>query len=472
MRDDYYCSVLAFDAHTKTLAVGLNNRVYLWSEKEGVSYPDRPDDRVRHTYVTALSFSSPKGQHSILATGRTNGKVGLWSLFETMERFYLQLSRPVSSLAFKPVPTRINLETPGIAPVLTEELLVADELGNVYYYCIEWTDSASPGVGYGDANLIAKIDAHTQHVCGIAWSPDGDFFATGGNDNACHLFSVQDILNTPSSPRISGTLPLSMAGLAPSFIPNATSHYTLGSLLRLSEPSLPPLPATGAGGLLTPPPSPQRRRRPHPTLVPGRIPVTISAAGARHRWVHAAAVKALAFCPWQRALLATGGGSNDRAIRFFHLWSGACLATIHVFAQVTSLVWSRTRREVAATFGYAQPDHPYRIAVFSWPECRQVVAIPWTGEIRALYAIPYPGGPNEVARRGERERGEGEGGRWWSRTAEEGCIVVASSDESVKFHEVWSGSRKGLGGGVGGLGWSDILEADEGVEKEWGEVIR
>lgn len=61
---------------------------------------------------------------------------------------------------------------------------------------------------------------------------------------------------------------------------------------------------------------------------------------------------------------------------------------------------------------------------------------------------------------------------WWSRTAEEGCLVVASSDESVKFHEVWSEARKSAGGSVGLLGGSDILESLDGIDKEGAEVIR
>lgn len=204
-------------------------------------------------------------------------------------------------------------------------------------------------------------------------------------------------------------------------------------------------------------------RRVHTIAGRGRIK-EVKAGSEKHRWVHGAAVKAIAFCPWRDGLVATGGGSNDKCIHFFHTTSGASLATISVAAQVTSLVWSTTRREICATFGYAQPDHPYRIAVFSWPECKQVAAIPWDGEHRALYAIPYLGGPNE-------SHTSREGGRGLSRTAQEGCIVVASSDESVKFHEVWTANQKATSGGEGLLGGSDILEGLEGIDKE-GEIIR
>jgi hypothetical protein len=76
-----------------------------------------------------------------------------------------------------------------------------------------------------------------------------------------------------------------------------------------------------------------------------------------------------------------------------------------------------------------------------------------------LYAIPYPGGPIDR---------QGLGGR---RTAKEGCIVVASSDKSVKFHEVWADEKKIAVGGTGVLGGSDILEDLEGINKE-GDIIR
>lgn len=126
---------------------------------------------------------------------------------------------------------------------------------------------------------------------------------------------------------------------------------------------------------------------------------------------------------------------------------------------MTALIWSSTRREIAATFGYTEPEHPYRIAIFSWPECKQVAAIPWEGELRALYAISYPRclvKSNTVHP---------------DRKSRDGCIVVASSDKSVKFHEIWCNEGKIIGRGTGMLGGSDILESLEGIDKE-GEVIR
>ncbi|KAL8973786.1 MAG: hypothetical protein Q9197_001976 [Variospora fuerteventurae] len=460
LRDDYYCSVLAYCRTSRTLAVGLSHKVYLWSEALGVQYPRVDETARRNSYVTSLSFSSPEGRHSILAIGRNSGHVSLWSLLDEGTRFESQQPHAVACLAFKPVTTcRMSANFGTTVP--TEELLVGDEVGNVYYYAVEWVENLKVDMHgwHGSMSLVAKINVHSQQICGLAWSPDGNFFATGANDNACCLFVVKDILTSSqalshrSQSRRKPLQPVPASHGLPDVLSSESFHQRLSSILSHSNDFTE-----------SPPVSLAQRAVSNPFIfraIPGQNGIlSIGEGRQKHKWVHSAAIKAIAFCPWQTGLLATGGGSNDRAIHFYHAFSGACLATINVQAQVTSLIWSTSRHEIAATFGYAQPEHPYRIAVFSWPDCRQVVAIPWANEMRALHAIPYPGGPNE---KGKKAR---EGETWWSRTNEEGCIVVACSDESVKFHEVWTGRKKFLGAGAGLLGGSDILESLEGFDKE------
>lgn len=465
LRDDYYCSILAYGHTSRTLAVGLNHKVYLWSETFGVQFPQIEENASPETYVSSLSFSSTEGGHSILAIGRNNGQLSLWSLFDSEGvRFYSQHQSAVACLAFKPVTTRRLSERFG-SLVSMEDLIVGDEAGVVYYYSVEWMTNHDIAIhGWqGAMNLLAKITVHHQQICGLAWSHDGEYIATGANDNMCCLFEVKDILTSPNPqfsqpPYRREPLQALMNSLVS---PSALQISAANSLADFNADETDFMQAlhgyVGSNVL------PVHRQRSSPGH---RGTLTITEGRQKHKWIHSAAIKAIAFCPWQRGLLATGGGSNDRAIHFYHTFSGACLSTINVQAQVTSLIWSTSRREIAATFGYAQPEHPYRIAVFSWPECKQVVAIPWATDMRALAAISYPGGPNETSRRIR------EGETWGSRTSEEGCIVVACSDESVKFHEVWSGTRKITGGNMGLLGGSDILEGLEGIEKEGMEVVR
>jgi cell division cycle 20-like protein 1 (cofactor of APC complex) len=37
--------------------------------------------------------------------------------------------------------------------------------------------------------FIAKLVGHKQEVCGLRWSPDGQYLASGGNDNKLHIWT-------------------------------------------------------------------------------------------------------------------------------------------------------------------------------------------------------------------------------------------------------------------------------------------
>ncbi|KAI1496520.1 WD40-repeat-containing domain protein [Biscogniauxia marginata] len=369
LRDDFYCSMMAYSKTCNTLAVGLGNLLYGWSESSGVTLLNAGIKD--GSWLTSVAFSSNQGCKSILAFGRSNGSLSLMSLFDSLlPRFEAQQPAPVACLSWRPTVTlrpSLNSRNHGML-VKTEDLLVGDEMGDIYYYSV-----------------------HSQQICGLAWSLNGLQFATGGNDNLCCLFNVDKVVDPEPFTDTTGMQSKSSSAERDSSCPVNSGDGASSSFPEDSEDH----PST----------------RTNARHLPG--------GSERHRWRHAAAVKAIAFCPWREGLIATGGGSNDKCIHFYHTTSGAALATIAVSAQVTSLIWSTTRREIVATFGYAQPDHPYRIAIFT----------------------------------------------------EEGCIVVAGSDESVKFHEVWMAGRKATTLGSGILAGSDILEMGEGIDKE-GDVIR
>ena len=70
---------------------------------------------------------------------------------------------------------------------------------------------------------------------------------------------------------------------------------------------------------------------------------------------HCAAVKALAWCPHDRHVLATGGGTADRCIK---LWNasrgGASLNSIDTGSQVCALAWNPREKELLSGHGYAE----------------------------------------------------------------------------------------------------------------------
>ncbi|SMQ49636.1 unnamed protein product [Zymoseptoria tritici ST99CH_3D7] len=428
LRDDYYCSLLAYSPTLQCLAVGLGPHVYLWSEHRDTAPIPEPLTAPFDAHVTSLSFSSNEGGSAILAIGRADGRMNLWSPKDPGDpRFDIKQPSPISCVSFRPttVKRRSIREPSEIVP--TEELLIGDETGNVYMYAIEWPSQDRRDLfdWHGSMTMLAKFTCHTQQVCGIAWSRSGCTFATGGNDNALFVYDSKKLFtrckDTPAS------------------------NVTVRNGNASESDSI-----AGQGEILA--------------ITPGRESKLFNIN---------AACKAIAFAPWQSSLIAARGGSNDRCIHFYHAQSGATLATIDCLAQVTSLTWSETRSEIAATFGFAQPEHPFRVAVFSWPSCQEIVKIPWIGEERALYAIAYPGGPSTGPTDKKKGKSELEMG-YGRRTREEGCLVIATSDASIKFHEIWpEGSKKSKrisGGGL--LGGSQILEDGISEELERKSAIR
>ncbi|KAL5606959.1 hypothetical protein BROUX41_003326 [Berkeleyomyces rouxiae] len=353
LRNDFYCSLLSWCDTCQVLAMGLGGKIYGWSENADIILlKDCGKNDELEPWVSALGFSSNEGRKSILAYSLSDGELGLISIDdfqqkESQPRFSQRFEGRISCLSWRPKvtwrPSLNPLHRGALVP--NEDLLVGDERGCVSYYAVEWpSGKAERALGFhGTVTLLARVFIHSQQVCGLAWSPDGSMFASGGNDNVCSLFEVDHFLASRMDK-------LSIAPTAISRLPHLlNSHHTYIA----DEPFatlIPPIAEPAA-----------------PTEHQTRLP--------KHTWVHSAAVKAIAFCPWRPSVIATGGGSTDKCIHFFHTTSGTALATIAVSAQVTSLIWSTTRREIVATFGFALPEHGRRIAVFSWPDCREVAAL-------------------------------------------------------------------------------------------------
>lgn len=69
---------------------------------------------------------------------------------------------------------------------------------------------------------------------------------------------------------------------------------------------------------------------------------------------HQAAVKALAWSPHERNLLATGGGTADRCIKFWNSRTGALLNSIDTGSQVCGLQWNPFEKEILSSHGFAR----------------------------------------------------------------------------------------------------------------------
>uniref|UniRef100_I2CPS9 Cell division cycle 20, cofactor of APC complex n=1 Tax=Nannochloropsis gaditana (strain CCMP526) TaxID=1093141 RepID=I2CPS9_NANGC len=69
---------------------------------------------------------------------------------------------------------------------------------------------------------------------------------------------------------------------------------------------------------------------------------------------HQAAVKALAWCPFQRRVLASGGGTLDRTIKFWNTTSGSLINSVDTGSQVCALLWSKHNRELVSSHGFSE----------------------------------------------------------------------------------------------------------------------
>ncbi|XP_043720354.1 protein FIZZY-RELATED 3 [Telopea speciosissima] len=111
---------------------------------------------------------------------------------------------------------------------------------------------------------------------------------------------------------------------------------------------------------------------------------------------HTAAVKAIAWSPHQSSLLASGGGTADRCIRFWNTTNGNQLNSVDTGSQVCNLAWSKNVNELVSTHGYSQNQ----IMVWKYPSMGKVATL--TGHsLRVLYLAMSPDGQTIVTGAGD-----------------------------------------------------------------------
>ncbi|KAH9888320.1 WD40 repeat-like protein [Cubamyces lactineus] len=191
-----------------------------------------------------------------------------------------------------------------------------------------------------------KSQGHRQEVCGLRWSGDGGpqaaSLASGGNDNKVCIWDLR------------------------------------GSKRQ--------------GGLATPGRT-------------GNVPGSSSATedGDTPLWKfheHTAAVKALAWDPHVSGILATGGGTADKHIRFWNVQNGTMLSELDTGSQVCNLTWSLTSHEIVSTHGFSSTTAQNQICIWKYPSLDMVASL--TGHThRVLYLAMSPDGETIVTGAGD-----------------------------------------------------------------------
>lgn len=141
----------------------------------------------------------------------------------------------------------------------------------------------------------------------------------------------------------------------------------------------------------------------------GRVGDAGEGARGSAKWTkrnHTAAVKAIAWCPWQPSLLASGGGTNDATINVWNSTTGARLHSLKTPSQITSILWAPAKKEIFSTHGF--PTNA--LMVHAYPSMERVAEIRDAHDARVLFSCVGPGGD---------------------------VVCTGAGDENLKFWRIW-----------------------------------
>ncbi|RLN62688.1 hypothetical protein BBP00_00004602 [Phytophthora kernoviae] len=278
------------------LAIALGQVVFLYCTATNKTQEIRACFEPNN-YVTSVAWRSGANQ---LAVGTFQAELQLWDIDRCAKLRSLRSHRArIGSLAWSSSDTLASGS-------LDAKILLNDVRASRY--------------------VVGVLAHHTEEVCGLAWSPDGNTLASGSNDNQLCLW------NSVTMPRCSNR-------------------------------------------------------------------------------GHGAAVRALTWSPWERHLLASGGGAADGAIKLWSSLNGQLLRSVATGSQVCALAWSNTTRELVSAHGHHSAANT--VTLWEYPSMTRVCDL--TGHTaRVLHLAISPNGMS---------------------------MASAGADETLRFWDVFPSSR-------------------------------
>uniref|UniRef100_A0A8D0AJI2 Cell division cycle 20 homolog n=1 Tax=Sander lucioperca TaxID=283035 RepID=A0A8D0AJI2_SANLU len=259
LRNDFYLNLIDWSSRN-VLAVALHNSVYLLDASQGdITLLMKLESE--DIYICSLSWTK---EGTYLAIGTSDCKIQLWDVYNQKRlRSLVSHTSRVASLSWND-------------HVLTS----GSRSGHIHHHDVRVAD-----------HHIFTLTGHSQEVCGLKWSPDGRYLASGGNDNLVYVW------------------------------PRMQEGTTSNSVQCWSD--------------------------------------------------HQGAVKALAWCPWQPNILASGGGTSDRHIRIWNVNSGSCISSLDTQSQISSLLFSPNYKELVSAHGYAHNN----VVIWKYPALTRVAEL-------------------------------------------------------------------------------------------------
>lgn len=242
----------------------------------------------------------------------------------------------------------------------SEDILDAPGLVDNYYHnVLDWSSNNYIGVALGNKVYIYNVQkqeteyfcSHSYNYTSLSWSPDGSNMAVGTDDGKIHIYDISTKVRTNvfehdrCIPALSWNRDVLSSGCSGGIIKNwdksisrpciATMHSHEEEICGLKwNPSGTQLASGGDDNVLC---------------------IWDASYKQLHRIdAHKAAVKAIAWCPWKRNLIATGGGTEDKCIKLWDTVQGKMNESIDTKSQVCALLWNPRQREILSSHGFTQ----------------------------------------------------------------------------------------------------------------------
>ncbi|XP_020831054.1 thrombopoietin receptor isoform X2 [Phascolarctos cinereus] len=286
----------------------------------------------------------------------------------------------------KATPGSSRKKTCRYIPSLPDRILDAPEIRNDYYLnLMDWSCGNVLAValdtsvylwsaGSGEILQLLQTERPGDYVSSVAWIKEGNYLAVGTSSAEVQLWDVQQqkrLRNMSSHTARVGALAWNSYILSSGSRSGHVHHHDV----RVAEHHV----ATLSGhsqevcGLRWAPDGRYLASGGNDNLV-NVWPSAPSDGGwgpLQTFTQHVGAVKAVAWCPWQSNVLATGGGTSDRHIRIWNVCSGACLSAVDAQSQVCAILWSPHYKELISGHGFAQNQ----LVIWKYPSMAKVAEL-------------------------------------------------------------------------------------------------
>lgn len=285
MVDDYYLNLLDWSSNN-ILSIGLGDSIYTYNYNNGT---------VDEIFSGNEPVTSVKSCNNILSIGLNSGK----NIFYDLDVQKIEMYKKYHDMRIASMSWNGNI------------LCTGGKSGKIVVQDVR-------------SNSNDVLTGHTQEVCGLEWSPDYKYLASGSNDNDIRVWH---------------------------------NNHTYKTLKE-----------------------------------------------------HKSAVKALAWCPWKSGVLASGGGTKDKSIKFWDVYEGSKICETQVNSQVCTLTYINKYKELISSHGYLDNN----IILWKASTMKQVIAF-GKHEQRVLHCAISP--DNTI-------------------------LASVSSDENLKFWKVCDKTKK------------------------------